>query len=368
MRARALDFDLHGVVGLRLLDASPSDAAAARRRFGRLERPLDRLPDVVVRFVDEVPAAALRHVEWGRTGFTDDAFVVLQPHEPAPLAALALDTLGERCEITCRRGVRSVPLLPAVVMATALRRGCVPLHASAFEYRGVGILAAGWAHGGKTSALLAFGARGAGYVGDDLVLLRADGSRMFGLPTPLDLWEWQAAGLPAVRARAGAARLALARAAGGVERVARGNGAARLIGRASAALRRRLRVEVPLPVVFGDRVPLAAEPGVVFLMVSHEARDVRVEPADPMAVAERLAVSLEAELLDLTAHHLAYRFAFPGRRSELLESVPGTAAALLRRALAGCETYVVWHPRPVPLAELYRAMRPHCEAPCPVAG
>jgi len=54
-----------------------------------------------------------------------------------------------------------VPHLLAVINLTALAKGVLPLHASAFTYRGLGVLATGWAKGGKTETLLEFAWLGA---------------------------------------------------------------------------------------------------------------------------------------------------------------------------------------------------------------
>jgi len=54
------------------------------------------------------------------------------------------------------------------------------VHASAVVYNGVGILMAGWAHCGKTAALLGFASKGAEYVGEEWVLLSGNGPKNAG--------------------------------------------------------------------------------------------------------------------------------------------------------------------------------------------
>ena len=49
----------------------------------------------------------------------------------------------------------------------------------------------GWEKGGKTEVLLAFGNQGAQYIGDEMVALSSDGKKMFGIPIPMAIWEWQ---------------------------------------------------------------------------------------------------------------------------------------------------------------------------------
>src|SRR3990172_3169438 len=77
-----------------------------------------------------------------------------------------------------------------------LARGALPLHASAFLWNGTGALATGWAKGEKTEALLAFLTEGATYVGDEWVYLAGDGARVFGIPEPIRIWDWQLEHVP----------------------------------------------------------------------------------------------------------------------------------------------------------------------------
>ena len=50
-RAEVLDFDLHGLVAIRLVGATPRDAAAVARQLGPVQAVVDREPDLVIRFV-----------------------------------------------------------------------------------------------------------------------------------------------------------------------------------------------------------------------------------------------------------------------------------------------------------------------------
>ena len=370
-----LDVDVHGVLALRFLTPGAREAAAVRRTFGRLVTPLDRSPDVVVRFVDRLPLGGLRFVEAGRSGFTDDGFVLLAHGGQSVRARLPMDRAGTTCELVCERDRRFLPVLLPFLRLAALARGYAPLHASAFELDGAGVIAAGWAHGGKTSALLAFAGHGARYVGDDLVLLRGDGGRMCGLPAPLELSAVQAAALPAARDRGARARLAMAHAArlvGDLEARlphAAGGGAAReLLRRVSPALLRRLAVTVTPEAAFAGGVPLEAEPQTLFLLMTHARSGVEVERADPAEVAGRVALSIRHELLGLHEQYLAYRYAFPARENALLEAADVLAESLVRGALARLRTFVVRHPSRVPPAALQAAMRPYCEAPCAITA
>ena len=44
---QTVDYDLHGLAGVRLLDAAPGDAKAVDRQLGPIRGPLQREPDLV---------------------------------------------------------------------------------------------------------------------------------------------------------------------------------------------------------------------------------------------------------------------------------------------------------------------------------
>jgi hypothetical protein len=364
---RVLAFDLHGQISIQLVGASVGDVAAVERQLGRLPRvTLWRQPDLCVRFVERLQPLRMRYVELRRSGFTEDGFFVRSRGLRPMWARVPFDAEAGTVEIVCERGGKSVPLLLEFLRLVALRKGLVPLHASAFKYEGTGVLVAGWAHSGKSSALLAFGDRGAELVGDDMVLVSEDGRRMFGIAPPIELSEWQIRQLPHAWSRVGIARRWAFRgiqAFNGLEGTVPGDvrqpQRSRLLQAAVPALERRLRVPVA-PELICPRVASAAEPRKLFIMLTHEASEIRVEPADHEETVQRMLHLARHEELSLRSHYHAYGFAFPGRTNDFLEHVLETGAKVLRGALSGVETYTVSHPRPVSFDRLFEAMEPAC--------
>ncbi len=57
-RPAQVDFDLHGFVGVRLLEPLPRDVAAVARQLGPLQSPLSRTPDITVASSTGSPTAA----------------------------------------------------------------------------------------------------------------------------------------------------------------------------------------------------------------------------------------------------------------------------------------------------------------------
>lgn len=362
------DFDLQGSVGVRVVGATAKDLAAVVRQIGPSGSRLEREPDIVLRFVDDLPIERLHWVEYGRTGFTDDGFYFLQSGKHPARVRIPMDQVGGRCEIVCQRGLRSVPLLMAVITLTALGRGCVPLHASAFEYGGRGILVTGWAKGGKTESLLAFAAEGAEYIGDEWILLTPDG-RMVGIPEVMRVQDWHLSQLPHLRERVPVSRRSFFKGVRAAERAYRSmpdGPLGRLLPRrtlaeALPALRRQLNFQVNPLEVFRPRQRRASVPlDTVFFMVSWDDPAIEVEPADPAGIARRMASSVTYEQSPLLAAYLAFRFAFPERRNDLLERASALQAELIERVLAGRDAYIVRHPYPCLLRGLYEAMAPVC--------
>lgn len=355
-----VDFDLHGLVGIRLVDPGERDVRAVARQLGGGPAPLERDPDLVVRFVDRLQLPEpLRYLGRQEAAWAGDTFVVLRgKHKAAVRVGIPFDRIGRGCELTCETGAPAVPLLIPILNLTLLDKGVLPLHAAAFVADGVGVLVTGWSKGGKTEALLAFMARGAEYVGDEWVYLTSDG-RMHGIPEPIRLWDWHLRSLPgyaatiAVRDRARLRALrAVAVAADRVD--------------ATARLRPLLRDQLHVDVRPRDLFGTAACRGEgrldrLFLVLSTEDPQVRVQPIDGLQVAARMVASLHYERRELLALYAHFRFAFPDRSSGLVETALEREAALLAATLGGVEACLVTHPYPFSLPALHDAMRPVVE-------
>jgi hypothetical protein len=359
MPATPIDYDVHGIVGVRVLDATPRDAAVVDRQLGGLRAPLQRDPDVVVRFVDRLDVAGpVRLLGVGEAGFGDDAFLLLRSrHKARARVRVDVERIGRGCEIVAERGVPAIPLLVAIVNLSALANGALPLHASAFVCGEVGVVATGWSKGGKTESLLAFTAHGARYVGDEWVYVAPGGERVHGLPEPIRVWEWQARQLPGVLQRIGTRERARLRALRAAAALARRRGSARV----AALVERQLHVDVaPARLFDAPAIALTGPVDRVFFMSSWEHADVRVQRVDGAEVAARMAFSLQHERAPLTACYEQFRFAFPDRANPLIQEAPERERALLDRLLGGRGATAVDHPYPVALEALYDAMRPLC--------
>jgi hypothetical protein len=364
---RTVDFDLHGIVGIRLVDPAPEDVTAVTWQLGPIQSRLDREPDIKIRFVERISLGSrIRFIGLQDMGFTDDAFVVVGRSTPIRArASVPVQQIGEGCEITCQTGIGAVPFLTMVVNLTALNNGYTPVHASAFGYRGTGGLAAGWAKGGKTEALLGFMANGATYIGDEWVYVNSAGNAMYGIPEPIRIWDWHLSDLPGVRARVPRktrTRFHAIKLASLLERsIAR-----RLDLPPSAAVRRlailmerQLWVRIPPDELFGSSAcSRSSDLDVVFLVVSHESPETVVEVADAHDVAHRMTFSFLHEHADLQELYLKWRFAFPKSPNTTLDNLEDIAKNTLTEAIAHKPAYAVYHPFPPSISALYETMEP----------
>ena len=365
-----VDFNLHGFVGIRLLDATAKEVKTITRQLGPIQAPLTTDPDITIRFVDQLPlTSGLRYLGVNDVGFTDDAFFILRgKHKTRALVQIPFAQIGGRCEIVCERGLAAVPLLIAIVNLTALNKGILPLHASAFNYNGSGILTTGWAKGGKTETLLSFMAHGATYIGDEWVYLSGDGDRMFGIPEPIRIWDWHLQELPqywALVGRSDRTRLRSLRAvARTIEQITPsgkngGSASAKLLKRIAHVLKQQLYVHIPPQKFAGQKFePMVGHLNKIFFVASHETSDITVTPVDPQEIAERMVFSLQAERLDVLAYYLKFRFAFPQAHNELIEQAEERQRALLTKLLAGKASYAVYHPYPVSIPALFDVINP----------
>lgn len=367
-----VDYDLHGFVGIRLLNANPADVTMITRQLGPIQKPLQREPDITIRFVDKLHLSSpLRLLGVDEAAFTDDAFIVLRAKQKARAKVqIPFQDIGsEHCEIVVERKLPAVPLLIDIVNLTALSRGALPLHASAWNFQGHGMLATGWAKGGKTETLLAFMSNGGEYVGDEWVYLSADGERMYGIPEPIRIWEWHLQEMPEyweIVKRSDRVKLrGLGMIARGMDRtVASGVGSGtppiKMLQRVMPLLKKQMNVQLPPRQLFGQAGvgPMMSKPSKIFFVASHQSDEIVVEPMTTEEVARRMVHSLEFERLSFMEYYQTFRFAFPDKVNEFIENTEKIQRDILETVLAGKDAYSVYHPYPVAIPALYDAILP----------
>jgi hypothetical protein len=317
--------------------------------------------DLVLEF-GLLPAGPRRLLGTEEYAVTDMGLILLRGAGKQPVEVLVpFDEFGDERRLRCTPSSVPVPLLVPLMNLAALSRGLLPLHAAAFDLAGRGVLVTGWSRSGKTETLLAMAARGARYVGDEWVYVHGDG-RLTGLPEPMRIWSWHLRELgvrrPALPLRQRATLAVLDRVTGGEAQ--HRHGAAHL-RRLRHLLREQRNVRVPphelLDVVGSTPLDL------VILTESHEDPDITVRQVPAELVRDRIAPMLPVERAPLLSAYQAFRYAFPDRRSALLESAEHREAALLAERLDGVTTLLVRHPYPFRFEAMADVLTPWLEGP-----
>jgi hypothetical protein len=367
---QTVDFDLHGLARIRLIEATPKDIATVARQVGPIQAPVAGDADITIRFVDEIPInGTLRVVGLDMGAYTDDSFIVLRSkHKSQGRVRIPLDEIGAKFEIECERGAAAVPQLIPILNLTVLARGALPLHASAFVIDGIGVAACGWSKGGKTETLLSFMRQGAQYVGDEWVYVTGDGKFLHGIPEPIRLWDWHLGQIPEYRTLVSRRDRVKLSTIGALESVHRGmprNARRRLPGvhafdRVMTLLEGQRHVDPPAEQLFGRErwVQQAPFDRLVFLG-NAQVPAVRVEPVDPMEVAERMTFSHVHHRLGFLDYYWQYRYAFPDRPNPIVDDIENIERTLLRQVFANKTAFEVLHPHPVDIPGLFDAIRPH---------
>ena len=360
-----VDFNLHDFVRVRLVDATRHDVDAVQRQLGLSPVAKQGDADIVIRFVDEFTERKKMNIlgNW-EYGYSNDAFWILRGNQGQDVAVqLPLDRVGEYCEIVCRRPLAAVPLLGSIINLTALAKGLLPLHASAFLYEGESVLATGWCKGGKTESLLAFAEHGATYVGDEWIYIDAEREMMYGLPQRIHLWDWHLDSAVHRARLTTTQRLKLAalrQLTSVLQPFAGGSGTvAKIIRSLAESAQQRRHVRLSPERLFRGRVQTAAAcPQRLFFLASHAAPSTQVRPISMDEIVARMTVSLEHEFESLISCYRHYRFAFPGRTNPVLERLPDLLRTRLATTFQNKEALAVWHPYPAPTRDLFDAMRP----------
>ncbi len=357
----SVEYDLHGTVGIRLIDPAPADVAAVDRQLGPIRGPLPAGPSITVRFVDRLPTGQLSLAGVRESGWSADQFLVLRSAHKVPArVVIPIDQVGESLEMIAERGLPAVPLLVPILNLAALHAGVLPLHAAGLVHHGRGIVVTGWSKGGKTETLLAFLRQGASYVGDEWLYLKPDGT-MHGIPEPIRLWRWHLQRLRDVARRVPTAdRLRMSALASLRAIASTAPTSVPLARRVRHAVDGQLYVDLAIKRL-GVPTQAAARVDLVCFVESHTASGVEVDAMEGAEVAARMAHSLAYERRELLGRAYEYRYAFPHRPQVGIETAGQVEADLLTRLVAPLPALRLRHPYPVNIESLFDALAPRIQ-------
>ena len=177
-----VDYDIHGILGLRLVDPTPSLARLVARQLDPW-RPVSLVsaPDVSISRLR--PAPSRSRYRLGDAGdsqeceFTDSEFVL---RKGSMAVSIPFASVGSGCAIgwSGSSGTRRllIDYVRPALQLSLLPKDRLALHSAAVSYQGRGILLAGWAESGKTEAMLGFLQAGAAFVSDKWTIVDGQAS------------------------------------------------------------------------------------------------------------------------------------------------------------------------------------------------
>src|SRR5258708_37094985 len=110
-----VDFDIHGLVGVRLVAPSPTNVAAVSAQIGPPSSRVLRRPDIVVRYVDRLSAGTLHYVDLGQTSSSNAGFIVFPEGAGEGKVSIPFEQIGAYCESFAEPPVDPIPLLISII-------------------------------------------------------------------------------------------------------------------------------------------------------------------------------------------------------------------------------------------------------------
>lgn len=359
--ARVVDLSLHGLIGIRLVDAQPWHVEHVARQFGAERAEHLDAPELVLRFEETVSRGPMTRLGLISAAMTDQGLVLLEGGSGDVTARVPFGSLGPPCELVYRKSSRSLPLLADIMRVLLPANGHVAVHASACVFDGSGVLLMGWPKGGKTGALLAFAEAGAEFIGDEWIFLSPDDDLMYGMPSPIEVSHQHEWAIRRSEVRPSIGQRLLRSALRKID-VEPGRAGLRPFGTGTTNdvlryLRRRARVSVQPDRLFarsasGD----GCRPDAVFLIVDHDAPTPSVEVTDAASLAHSMTAVDHYEDAALLRLYDGWRFAVPGAVDPMLEHVRERRHALMCKAFERRPTYTVRQPYTASVEALFSAL------------
>lgn len=362
-----LDFDLHGIVGIRFISPSSSDVKHILKQLFPFESDLKRDPDITVTFKENWELGEINYLGLDNAAFNENGFYILSNGRVPLKVKIPFEQIGNKCEIICERGIVGVPLLNYIINLTFLKNNFLPIHASAFSYNKSNSMIIGWSKGGKTEALLSFIKNGAEYIGDETVFLSANGKEIFGVPVPVSIWEWQFKEIPELIPQLSMHQKIMFNGIHFYEFIynllkrlgLKNTVPLKLLEDALPSLRNQLSIRVSPDKLFKGKVSWEKHSiDRVILAVSHSSDEISLTESNKEDIVSRMISSNLYEFESFFSYYTKFKFAFPGVKNDFLENIPRLYKELIPRALAGVKSYRLVHPYPVSFKKLFDVMKP----------
>ena len=353
-----VDFDLHGIVGIRLINPSGSDVKIIRKKFEIIPGNLTYKPDLVISYVNELELSNLTFIGLNTAGYNKDGFFILSNGKDDVKIKIPFEHIGlKQVKIVCESGSPDIPLLNHILNFIFLSKNFLPLHSTSFEYNGLGALVMGWAKGGKTETLFSFVKNEAKFVSDEVSIISDNGTEILGLKIPICIWDWQFKEIPDLIPKISFKTRLLFKSIHLIDGMNKQLHIG-LLEKALPLLKTQLSIKVLPSKIFNSNTILSKTSlDIIILAMSHDSDELIVEPTTPQEVIDRMISSQEFERDYFLKYYNIFKFAFPNLRNEFLENFNNLQYSLMEKALGNKKAFIVKHPYPVAFDKLFDNMK-----------
>ena len=364
-RNNFIDIDFWGLVGIRFENISVKDLNSIASSYSSFTSSLDREPDIIVRFVNEIKTTNLVFLGQDLAAYDEKNFYLFNDSLERKKVVIPFEKIGQKLEIICEKGIDSIPLLNHIINFYFIKKDYIPVHSSALYYNDKGILAMGWTKGGKTETLLSFANHAAKYVGDEWVVLSTDGSEMFGLNEPVTIWQWQLPYISKLINSVGFTNKLIFMFADFLEFVDRLGVRLKLnkmfpfnlLGENMHCFRKLLRIRKSPKDLFRNQTRNEkTKIDRIVLAMSYTGNDTKVEECNASEVINRMIHSNDTEQLPFFEAYKKFKYAFPEKTNDFLDGIQSKHSSLLEKAMSNKKPYKIIHPYPVEFEKLFNSL------------
>ncbi|MBA3404431.1 MAG: hypothetical protein H0U13_07100 [Gemmatimonadaceae bacterium] len=324
---------------IRALNCPPRARGVLRSLLG-IERRHEGPADIRVRFVERISWSNDQRRAGPDAVWDGRHFGVRQPGGWLLIPFADLDEPSY--ELMCEQGVSGLPILRSLLQIQALRKGFVPVHGSAFLYRGLGFIATGWPRAAKTGMMLAAVDGGGAVIAAENACVDPESLLLFKATEPVRTRAWHVRQLGSDRLVGANTRTRLLFADRMLEAATRFGVKRGFLSHVHAAATRRNSVDMwagPLRYA-SSAIRLGA---IVFLISTRGGHVSASNSNNRQLAAQRLLLLFEEELIQLSSHYHRYRFLVPSENRSLIDDARTRYQHLLGGLLQRVTCHEVLH-------------------------
>ena len=345
------DFRAMGLT-VRAFDCPPRAGRVLRRLLGA-DRPHQGFADVRVRFVEKIDWSSARRFA-GTDTFWDGRYLGIR--QPGGWLGVPFGDPNEHSfKLICERGVRGLPILRSILQVQAVRKGYLPVHGSAFAYKGRGFIATGWPRAAKTGMALAAMNGGGALIAAEQASIDPESLLLHNATEPIQARPWHVRHLESDRHVVGSATRTRLLLVDRLLQLAARFGAERgPLARLYAATARRNFAEVS-----AERLTYASPttPLTAIICVIGTSGVPESVARSPLGLAEeRLILLFESEIAQLSSHYRQYQFLVPGEGRSLIDDARTRYQLVVSRVLQQVPCYEVLHAKVPAFPDLLRVI------------